>query len=155
MDAKIKLLHPRVRDEVQRLFDEINRNVLKGSAKMLITSTLRTFEEQANLYAQGRTAKGKKVTNANAGQSIHNYGLAFDFALIVDGKRAEWNTVKDYDGDAIADWMEIVRLFESHGWKWGGRFKSIVDMPHFEKTFGNTWRTLIEKPKDKDGYVVL
>ena len=38
----------------------------------------RTYEEQNALYAQGRTAPGKIVTNARGGQGAHNFGLATD-----------------------------------------------------------------------------
>ena len=60
----------------------------------LITCTLRSNEEQDRLYTIGRllTPKGfgKIVTNAKGGESAHNYGLAFDFTLIIDGK-INWN----------------------------------------------------------------
>lgn len=46
----------------------------------LIYCGRRTMEEQAALYAIGRTSPGKVVTKAKAGQSYHNYGLAFDWA---------------------------------------------------------------------------
>ena len=36
---------------------------------------------QAKLYAQGRTAPGQIVTNAQAGTSAHNYGAAYDIAI--------------------------------------------------------------------------
>ena len=49
-----------------------------------------------------------------------------------------YNEAKDYDGDKVADWVEVVKIFKSYGWFWGGDFKSIKDSPHFEKTFGKT-----------------
>jgi peptidoglycan L-alanyl-D-glutamate endopeptidase CwlK len=78
------------------------------------------------------------VTNAKGGKSYHNYGLAIDICLILDGKEASWDTLKDYDGDKVADWMEAVAIFKTRGWEWGGDFKSIKDAPHFQKTFGFT-----------------
>ena len=45
----------------------------------LIYCGRRTMEEQAELYAKGRTKAGKIVTKAKPGQSYHNYGLAFDW----------------------------------------------------------------------------
>jgi peptidoglycan LD-endopeptidase CwlK len=44
---------------------------------------LRSFEDQDELYAQGRTKPGNIVTNARGGDSLHNYGLAADF--VIDG----------------------------------------------------------------------
>ena len=83
MNKKIELLHPVLRNEARILFEEANRR-LTGRAKMLIVSTLRTFEEQDELYAIGRTKAGRKVTNSRGGQSLHNYGVALDFALLID-----------------------------------------------------------------------
>ena len=150
--SKIDTLHPVVRDEVQKAVLHINTNILTGKVKMIVTQGLRTFDEQNKLFAQR-----PKVTNAKGGQSIHNYGLAFDFCL-VDGKTTIWDTNKDYDGDKHSDWMEVVEYFKSLSWKWGGDFRSIVDRPHFEKTFGHTWQQLLElkmENKTKNGYVIL
>lgn len=138
---RIQLMHPAVREEVTRMYGKICE-ALTGRAICRFTHTLRTFDEQGELYAQGRSKHGKIVTNAKPGQSYHNYGLAFDIALIIDGKTASWDMVKDFDGDKVSDWMEVVNICKSHGWKWGGDFKSFKDYPHFEKTFGLNWPEL-------------
>lgn len=155
-------LHPIVRDEVKKIIAECDA-ALTGKAKIRITQGLRTFDEQAQLYAIGRTKAGKKVTNAKAGQSIHNYGLAVDMCLIIDGKTASWDTAKDWDDDKIADWYECVKIFAKHGWEWGGNWKTFKDLPHFEKKkidratsqLKVSWRALVKLPKDKDGYVIF
>lgn len=49
-------------------------------------SGLRTFEEQERLYAQGRTQAGQIVTYAQPGLSLHNYGLATDWAYFDKGR---------------------------------------------------------------------
>ena len=59
---------------------------------VLITSTYRDNESQNALYAQGRTAPGKIITNAAAGKSFHNYRVAFDFVPLVNGK-AIWDEI--------------------------------------------------------------
>lgn len=159
---RIEQLHPSVRQEVKQIISDCDK-ALTGRAKIRITQSLRSFEEQEKLYAIGRITKDKKVTNAKAGQSIHNYGLAVDICLMIDGKTASWDTVKDWDNDKIADWYECVRIFARYGWEWGGNWKTFKDLPHFEKktvlTNGKiqptNWRTLIKLPKSKDGYVIL
>lgn len=151
------MLHPKLRDEAMRIYEECNQ-VLGGRAKVRFTHTLRTFAEQDALFAQGRTKAGKIVTNARGGASYHNYALAIDFCLIIDGKVASWDATSDFDLDKIADWMEVVRVFKKYGWEWGGdwRFK---DMPHFQKTFGYSIKQLLAlhnaKKVDKDGYVLI
>ena len=149
-EQRIKLLHPSVRDEVRILIDKINTCVLTGSAKVRISQGLRTFAEQDALYVQGRTKPGAKVTNAKGGQSIHNYGLAVDIVLIIDGKTVSWDTKKDFDKDKQADWMEVVSEFKKAGWDWGGDWRSFKDMPHFEKTKGLTLKQIQDKYKRKD-----
>jgi peptidoglycan L-alanyl-D-glutamate endopeptidase CwlK len=81
--ARVKLLHPAVRDEVARLIGAIEATWPVNMA-IRIVQGLRTIDEQNALYAQGRTKPGNKVTNAKGGSSYHNYGLAVDFALLYD-----------------------------------------------------------------------
>lgn len=150
---RIEKLHPSVREEVTKIIEECDLK-LSGRAKVRITQGLRTFEEQDALYALGRTKTGKRVTNAKGGKSIHNYGLAVDICLIIDGKTASFDTLKDWDNDTVSDWLECVMVFKKHGWEWGGDWKKFVDYPHFEKK-GYAWRDLINLKKDKEGYVVL
>lgn len=150
--SKIDTLHQKIREQVRGLVDYVNREILTSNVKMLVTQGLRTFEEQEKLFNQR-----PKVTNARGGQSIHNYGLAFDFCL-VQGGRTIWDVAKDFDNDKIPDWMEVVKIFKDAGYKWGGDFKSFKDRPHFEKTFGHTWQQLLEikkAGKTTNGYVNL
>lgn len=146
---RIATLHPSVREEVTLIINEINKN-LTGRSQVRISQGLRTNAEQDALYKQR-----PKVTNAKGGQSIHNYGFAVDIVLIIDGKTASWDTHKDWDGDKIADWDECVKVFAKYGWNWGGNWTSFKDMPHFDKIGYSNWRTLIDKPKDKNGYVII
>ena len=156
--SKVNTLHPLIREEVRLAVNHINTNILTGGVKMLVTQARRTFLEQGEIYAQGRTKPGKIVTKAKPGQSIHNYALAFDFCLVKAGVTI-WDTTKDFDGDKHPDWMEVVSYFISRGYTWGGDFRSIKDMPHLEKTFGYTWQKLLAKVQageiDKDGYVTI
>jgi len=138
---RIKLLHPKVRDEAYEIYDEICES-LKGKAICRFTYTLRTFAEQDAIYAQGRTKPGAIVTKARKGLSYHNYGLAIDIVLIINGKEASWNTKADFDGDGKADWIEIVQIFKEFGWEWGGDWQ-FKDSPHFQKTFGYSVRQLL------------
>jgi len=138
---RIKLLHPKVRDEVYEIYDEICE-ALKGRAFCRFSYTLRTFAEQDAIYAQGRTKPGKIVSNARKGLSYHNYGLAIDIVLIINGKTASWDIKGDFDGDGKADWIEIVQIFKSFGWEAGIDWK-FRDAPHFQKTFGYSVRQLL------------
>ena len=69
---------------------------------MVVTQGLRTFAEQDALYKQV-----PKVTNAKCGQSIHNYGLAFDFCLAEAGKTI-WDVAKDFDGQRRRVGLDVI-----------------------------------------------
>ena len=154
---RINLLHPKVREEALAIYKEIVA-ALTGHATCRFAFTLRTFAEQAELYAQGRSKPGKIVTKAAAGLSFHNYGLAIDIVLIIDGKEASWDEKRDFDADGVSDWQEIVHIFKQHGWEWGGDWK-FTDTPHFQKVFGKSVRDLLAlynaKKVDAHNYVLI
>lgn len=149
---RIELMHPKVREQLKKDYLEINKNLPKG-VRLRFTQTLRTIKEQNDLYAQGRTKKGKIVTNAKGGQSIHNYGLAFDIVILLD--KDGNGTFESVSWEVDKYWKRVVDFFKSKGWTWGGDFKTMYDAPHFEYTQGKTWRYYSELPKDKNGYVIL
>lgn len=146
---RLNELHPLIRQKALDAYAEAVRITPVG-VHPFITQTLRTFAQSDALYAQGRSNPGKIVTNAKAGQSYHNYGLALDFVNQVNGK-TPW-IVDD-------NWMKVVKVFKKHGFVWGGDFKSIPDAPHFEMTLGYHWKDLLAKVNkgevDEDGYVIL
>ena len=121
----IKELHPKVASLCLALI----RQCEQEGIDLLITSTYRDAESQNALYAQGRTAAGKKVTNAKAGQSFHNYRVAFDFVPIVNGK-AMWNDKALFNRVGI--------MGEKIGLTWSGRFSKFPELAHFQLTNGLT-----------------
>ncbi|MMZ43491.1 Peptidoglycan L-alanyl-D-glutamate endopeptidase CwlK precursor [compost metagenome] len=139
-EKRVALLNPAVAAATRKLIE----NCYRRGVMITIVQGLRTIAEQNALYNQGRFGNpGPKVTNAKGGTSYHNYGLAIDFALLrPDGKNVSWNTKEDMDKDGKADWMEVVEEAKKLGFKWGGDFKSIVDMPHFEMSFGLSTKQL-------------
>lgn len=122
-------LHPRVQ-EMAFAWLKACRN---EGIDVLITCTLRSMEDQANLYEQGRTKPGKIVTNAKPGESFHNYGLAIDFVPIVNGKPA-WNNL-----DLIT---QIGELAEDVGFEWAGRWKRFKEYVHIQWSGGLTIKDL-------------
>lgn len=158
---RIETALPAIREALRAEYLYCNNRLLGKGVRLRFPYVLRTNEEQAELYAQGRTKPGRKVTNAKPGQSYHNYGLAFDIVLLYDNdgngtfEEASWDRLRDGDGDKRSDWMEVVDFFKSRGWEWGGDFRSFKDYPHFQKTFGYTWRDLQRMRKDREGYPIL
>lgn len=150
--TRIQLLHPAVRDSALRVY-ELAEDALAGTASLRFAQTLRTFEDQAVLYSQGRTIEGPVVTDAVAGKSWHNYGLAFDIVLMIKdatGKvTATWDMRTDFDGDKVPDWKEVVNIAKAEGWAWGGDWKK-PDNPHFDKTFDLKISTALARYNKRD-----
>jgi peptidoglycan L-alanyl-D-glutamate endopeptidase CwlK len=128
---RINLMHPNLRADLLRDYIEIN-DQLPAGITLRFAQTYRSPAEQHALFL-----KRPKVTNADAYQSNHNYGLAFDIVILKNGV-AKWRV--------DANWMKVVNFFKSKGWKWGGDWRSFKDYPHLEKTFGNSIRDLRSKP---------
>ena len=72
--------------------------------------------------------ENKIITKAAPWTSPHNYGLAWDFAPIVNGK-IDWNNL-----DLFRKCGEIAKKlnFEGYTLEWGGDFKTIKDFPHIQ-----------------------
>ena len=139
---RIKSMHPILRYDLVNDYIEINR-MLPKYVRLRFTHTYRSIQEQNDLYDIGRTIKGNKVTNAKGGSSFHNYGLAFDIAILLDNDKNGTFESISYAQDA--NFMKVVNFFKSKGYEWGGDFKTFKDKPHFQKTFGNSISDLKSK----------
>lgn len=128
-------LHPKVK----AARDQLIRNCQKKQIQIRITQGLRTFTEQDELYAQGRTKPGNIVTHAKGGQSYHNYGLAIDF-VVIDPKTQQPNWDLSFDGNnnGRSDWLEVAEEGKKLGFAWGGDWQGFKDYPHLEMTFGQS-----------------
>lgn len=123
-EKKLKGVHPVVAAKARQLIEQ----AYKEGINVIITQGLRTIEEQNELYAQGRTKPSKIVTNAKGGYSYHNFGLAFDFAVLNADGSVNWNVDEK--------WKRVGQLGKSLGLEWGGDWKDFKDYPHFQMTFG-------------------
>ncbi len=100
----------------------------------------RTNARQDELYAIGRTVEGKVVTNAQAGQSFHNYGLAFDWVPLMRVVKADGMYDCDWDNDTI------YKIGAEIGMKYGLRALS-WETPHLEDAHFANWRELANESK--------
>lgn len=118
-------VNPKVKD----LAVELIKRAYHEGIYAQISSGYRSNAEQTKLYNQGRTTPGNIVTNARAGQSIHNYGLAIDYFLVTpDGNTSIW-TVN-------SDWRRVAAIGKQLGFQWGGDWKSFRDYPHLDMQRG-------------------
>lgn len=114
-------LQPQMRALAERAF----ATAADRGIDVFVVSALRTYEEQQRLYLQGRVTPGVIVTKAKPGQSYHNFGLAFDFA-VVKGGRAIWDQNHE-------DWKGFVKICKGLGLEWGGDWRSFRDYPHLQQ----------------------
>jgi hypothetical protein len=99
-------LHPKVRVAVVKVFVQLQAEEIP----FRIFEAFRYPERQAELYAQGRTKAGSIVTYARPWQSYHQYGLAVDFVLFVNGDWS-WNDA----GDKRKWWAKMHQLGAAEG----------------------------------------
>lgn len=99
-----------------------------------VISGLRSWAQQAALYAQGRTKPGRIVTKARPGSSWHNYGLAIDLGLFKAGKYLD----EAQPALAAKLYAELGRIAAGMGIEWAGTWRSFPEGPHFQVTFGLT-----------------
>lgn len=112
-------VHPRLVQVVLQILDRLPMFVVMG---------VRTPEQQAALYAQGRTAPGHLVTDkdgvirrSNHEPALDGLGHAVDCAFLGPDPFA-----------ATHDWLAYGLLGEAAGLIWGGRWHTLVDRPHLE-----------------------
>jgi hypothetical protein len=109
-----------------------------------VQSALRSMNDQNKLYALGRTIKnpdglnalkpmGNIVTNAQAGHSWHNWGVAADVVYRKDGKFT-WN-VPDSAYLALNNIASKYRLIWGGSWS-ADKTKALGDLDHWELTGG-------------------
>jgi peptidoglycan LD-endopeptidase CwlK len=121
-----------LRAEVRPQVDAFLAACSAAGVDVLVTCTLRSSEEQAQLYAQGRTSPGHIVTDAPAGRSAHNYGLALDVVPMINGK-PDWN-----GKDPV--WQQLGELGHAAGLEWAGEPGfPFPEEPHFQHP---NWRSL-------------
>jgi peptidoglycan L-alanyl-D-glutamate endopeptidase CwlK len=122
-------MHPALRIK----YEEFQKRAEAAGIDFIVTCTYRSDAEQAQLYAQGRTKPGKKVTNAPPGKSPHNCTIGpenkpaakgFDICIMKHGK-PDWNA-------EAPEWAQLGIIGVQCGLSWAGLWKNFREMPHFE-----------------------
>lgn len=142
---RIKTMHRNLREQLIADYLECNNKIVPKGKRLRFTHCLRTFKEQDELFAIGRTKPGRRVTNARGGQSYHNYGLAFDIVILEDRDGNGTFETASYNVNAL--WRKVAAFFKSKGWEWGGDW-SFKDYPHFQKTYGKSTGQLLKMVKE-------
>lgn len=161
--------------EARELAQTFTRLAAEDGFTLLIYCTLRPFAEQAVLFRKGRALSAIRsraeqldaqygrpdlaetllnappqsskniVTWAGPGQSLHNYGMAFDGCPLLYGKPV-WSPVdvrSTPDVDEGELWMQYGDLVRRAGLKWAGDWpKGKREYPHSQVPEFN-WKDVI------------
>lgn len=119
-EKRLQQVHPALAAAVRGLIADL------GSRGIVVevVQGLRTFAEQDDLYAKGRTKPGPIVTQARGGESNHNFGLAVDLCPFT-AEKPDWNA-------SLSVWAAIGAAAEARGLEWGGQWKKFLDKPHVQ-----------------------
>lgn len=133
----IGFLHEAAQHKVWQAFEEME---LIGEDALIVRG-FATGEEQQSLWEQGRVTPGRIVTNAPAGWSFHNYGLAIDLAPVLLGipLHQKWKL----EWAAFWRYKRYAGIMTAMGWSW--LYAQIgKDRPHFTYAPGLTIHDVIE-----------
>lgn len=119
--------------------------ILDTPIDFTITEGLRSDQRQKDLYAQGRTKAGPRVTNADGVRNLSNHqdaadgkrdglGQAVDLYPYFDGKVQVNGPEVDKALHTIAAHIKATAARLGIAITWGGDWKSPYDPPHFQLT---------------------
>lgn len=128
--TRLKKVDARVKKAAEQFIKRAHEELC---VKLKVASGLRTNHEQDSIYAIGRTSPPppvETVTEAEAGSSYHNYGLAIDVYFVKDDGKLDFKTRIP---------PEVAKIGKEEGFQWGGEWKGkLRDYPHFEMRFGKS-----------------
>ena len=122
VDSRSERVIATLQPEVQSYARALVHKAAGAGITIKVISGTRTYDEQNALYAKGRTAPGRIVTNARGGYSNHNFGIAFDVGVF-DGSKYIPESSRYKAVGAIG--MDL-------GLEWGGNWRTLQDEPHFQ-----------------------
>jgi hypothetical protein len=128
-----------------------------------VTSGYRSFDEQNEIFEQGRSLPGQIVTQAQGGQSLHNFGLAID---VVRNQLVQSPLVKPvWEKTAYED---LNKLSQEVDLEWGGNWNNFkgdvyhlqyplegIPIAKLKRIYESTYRTGSEKKALKEVWKYL
>lgn len=126
-EERLNQVHPTLALKVRALADAL----AKQNIEIRVVQGLRSWAEQAALYAKGRTAPGAIVTKCVPGNSWHNFGLAVDVAPSLNAPGAPY--VPDWNA-GHPTWKAMEAAARMLGFVCGADFRTFPDNPHLQIT---------------------
>jgi peptidoglycan L-alanyl-D-glutamate endopeptidase CwlK len=126
-EVRLKAICPKLAYVIRKLSDALEHEGIR----IRVVQGLRSWSEQQALFAMGRTAPGKVVTNCEAGHSYHNFGLAVDCVPSIGSTELAYQP--DWNSEHPA-WKRMEELGQSMGLVTGATWRTFPDAPHFQLT---------------------
>lgn len=129
MDTKSEERLSEVIPVLQEKIHALANDLAAQNILIRVVQGLRNWDDQAKLYAQGRTTPGNIVTDAPPGHSMHEFGLAVDCEPSLNGVSGV------YVQDGVAGsprYLAMRAIAEAEGLVSGSRWHHPVDWPHLQ-----------------------
>lgn len=120
--ARLAEVHPELARRVTKLYEQCETH----SLPIRVTCGLRTYDEQNQLFDEGRTIPGNIVTDAKGGFSAHQFGYAVD---VVPGREGFPDFVPDWDS-MDTEWKMILNFAIACELAEGASWRAFPDRPH-------------------------
>jgi len=146
-EAVIAQLDPKCRQNFRAFLGEAKTIAQRYGCDYQFVSGYRSWAEQTELYAQGRTKPGPIVTHAPAGYSFHNFRTTTDggcftaSGIYLDGGTASQQALAEKVHAACG------AIAAKYGLEWGGNWQSIKDTPHMQFNVGHSSPTAEDRDK--------
>jgi peptidoglycan LD-endopeptidase CwlK len=121
-EGSIQSLQLEAQRKARQFLVDVNKKLSKDGLTFKIISGTRTYGEQNDLFALGRTKPGRIVTKARGGQSNHNFGVAWDVGVFENGAYIPESKLYKQAG----------AIGKKNGLEWGGDWQGFPDEPHFQ-----------------------
>lgn len=116
-EANIQTLHYNAQIACRAFMAKAVQELKSSPYSVRVTSGTRTYREQNDLYGQH-----PKVTNAQGGESNHNFGYAWDVTVFQGNDPVYEHPL----------YITMGGIGKALGLTWGGDWISIQDQPHFQ-----------------------
>lgn len=129
--TRLEGVHPKLRSVVERAIKITEQD-------FMVLEGVRTPERQKELYAQGRTKPGKKVTWTLNSNHFMNKTTGYGHAVDLCPYPVDWNTLSKFDAISKAMFAAAdelgVKIRWGADWDQDGnpRERGETDSPHFE-----------------------
>jgi peptidoglycan L-alanyl-D-glutamate endopeptidase CwlK len=153
-EQNIRTLHIPVQQAARRALQSL---AAAGITAKIISGT-RTYAEQDALFEIGRSKPGNRVTNARGGESNHNFGLAWDIGIWVDGfydgkRTPRDNALEKKADDQYKSASSAILGLAIAGLEWGGNWTNLKDFPHYQLAGGLTVSQVRERFERGESYL--